>query len=123
MDRILRPRRSRMSASRVSQDQLAILGSIFDGAGLQTDSRKLRTQSEFMKNSRAMRQQIDTGPEFGDFGGGLHQHHVHAAAMKHERRGQSANSRPDDQNAHAVIPIANRFDLSSSSQELGHVVS
>jgi hypothetical protein len=94
-----------MPASRVSQDQLAVLGSIFDRAGLQTDLRKLRTQSEFMKNSRAMRQQIDAGPEFGDFGRGFHQRHVHAAAMKHERRRQPADSRPDDQNAHAVIPI------------------
>jgi hypothetical protein len=49
-----------------------------------------------MKNSCAVRQQIDAGPEFGDFGSGFHQRHVHAAAMKHERRGQSADSRSDD---------------------------
>jgi len=75
---------------------LPILGSIFDGSGLQTHSRKLRAQSEFMKNSCAMRQQIYAGPEFGDFGSGFHERHVHAAAMKHERCGQSADSCSDD---------------------------
>jgi hypothetical protein len=85
-----------MSASQVAQDQLAVLGSIFDGAGLQTDGRKPWTQSKLMKNSCAMRQQIDASPEFGDFCHGFDQRYVHAAAMQHERRGQSADSGSDD---------------------------
>jgi hypothetical protein len=93
-----------MPATRVSQDQLAVLGSIFDSAGLQTYGRKLRTQSELMQNSCAMRQQIDAGSEFGYLGSGFYQRHVHATAMKHKCRRQPADSRSDDQNSHANIP-------------------
>ena len=105
MDRELRHLVTRMHATQLGPDLLSLLGEVTQLARPHAHGVQCRQQPQVRQFPDGMGQHVDADTDLAHLARRFVKLHRHAAGVQHQRRGQPADARPCDQDAHVTPPL------------------